>query len=145
MSLLAEFSVGSVEELEQFAPKIIELCQNEPIWVFEGAMGAGKTTLIKTIAKVWGIADEVSSPTFSIVNHYHKGNQSFYHFDFYRLNSEQEAYDIGYEEYFYEKNAYSWIEWASKIPNLLPKKFVQIELAILGVSVRSVKISLIGN
>ncbi|MDX1905060.1 MAG: tRNA (adenosine(37)-N6)-threonylcarbamoyltransferase complex ATPase subunit type 1 TsaE [Thermonemataceae bacterium] len=143
MSLLQEFLAENVNDLEKIASEIIALCGNQPIWVFEGTMGAGKTTLIKAIAKMWGIEDEVSSPTFSIVNHYQKENKNFYHFDFYRLNSEQEAFDIGYEEYFYEKNAYCWIEWASKIPNLLPLKYVQIEISALPNLSRSIKVSLI--
>jgi len=119
-------------ELPEVAKEIIEICKNYAIWVFEGAMGAGKTTLIKAICKHLGVTDEVQSPTFAIVNEYKSSDKTIYHFDFYRLKSEQEAYDIGYEEYFYAQNAYCFVEWASKIKNLLPDRYVEIAIEVLG-------------
>lgn len=119
-------------QLPEVAKKIVEICKNYAIWIFEGDMGAGKTTLIKEICKVLEVTDEVQSPTFAIVNQYESPERTIYHFDFYRLKSEQEAYDIGYEEYFYAPNTYCFLEWASKVINLLPKQYVQIEIAVLG-------------
>jgi len=119
-------------ELPEVAKEVIEICKNYAIWVFEGAMGAGKTTLIKEICKVLEVIDEVQSPTFAIVNQYESPQKTIYHFDFYRLKSEQEAYDIGYEEYFYAQNAYCFVEWASKIKNLLPDRYVEIAIEVLG-------------
>jgi len=98
------------------------------VLLFKGSMGAGKTTFIKTICKVLDIEDEVSSPTFSIVNEYHspvKG--AVFHFDFYRLEDEEEAYDLGYEEYLFSGQI-CLVEWPEKISNLLPQNFGLIEI-----------------
>ncbi len=93
-------------------------------------MGAGKTTLIKAIAAHFGIHDTVSSPSFSIVNEY-QGEQGevFYHFDFYRIKEQEEAIEIGVDEYFYS-GKYCWVEWAEKIPDYLPEDFYLIDLSI---------------
>jgi tRNA threonylcarbamoyladenosine biosynthesis protein TsaE len=93
-------------------------------------MGAGKTTLIKSLAKALQVADSVSSPTFGIVNEYQtQAKGLLYHFDFYRLDDPMEALDIGIEEYFYSGN-YCWLEWAEKIAPFLPERFFHIELAL---------------
>jgi tRNA threonylcarbamoyladenosine biosynthesis protein TsaE len=93
-------------------------------------MGAGKTTLIKSLAKALQVADSVSSPTFGIVNEYQtQAKDLLYHFDFYRLDDPMEALDIGIEEYFYSGN-YCWLEWAEKITPFLPEQFFHIELAL---------------
>lgn len=92
-------------------------------------MGAGKTTLIKSLCKALGSNDNITSPTFSIVNEY-AGPNKIYHFDFYRLKNQTEALDIGCEEYFYSGN-YCFIEWPEKIPDLLPPHFVRVNIAVL--------------
>lgn len=121
----------SLEEIQDIAKKIVGFCQEEKIWVFKGDLGAGKTTLIKSIAKEVGIEDRVSSPTFSLVNEYWNDNEEvFYHFDFYRVEDPSEVLEIGVEEYFYSSN-YCWIEWAEKIPGFLPLDFMLIEIEIL--------------
>ena len=118
----------SLNEIDAAAKKLIEVAENEKIWVFKGEMGAGKTTLIKALASVFGIIDQVSSPTFGIVNHYeNEAKEEFYHFDFYRLDNPEEALDIGIEEYFYAGN-YCWMEWAERIAPFLPDKFFLIEI-----------------
>lgn len=115
-------------ELNLAAQKLIEAAGEEKIWIFQGEMGAGKTTLIKEIARSYGIIDQVSSPTFSIVNEYdNKAMETFYHFDFYRLDDPTEALDIGIEEYFYSGN-YCWLEWAEKIASFVPDKFLLIRI-----------------
>jgi tRNA threonylcarbamoyladenosine biosynthesis protein TsaE len=89
-------------------------------------MGMGKTTLIKELAKQLGVTDLTSSPTFSLVNEYLSENgERIYHFDFYRIESEEEAYDIGLEEYF-DDTSWCFIEWPSSIENLVPLKSVKI-------------------
>jgi tRNA threonylcarbamoyladenosine biosynthesis protein TsaE len=90
-------------------------------------MGTGKTTLIKEIAKQLGVNDVLSSPTFSIVNEYKLNEEKLFHFDFYRIENEEEAYDIGIEEYFYS-GLWNLIEWPEKIENLLPEKSTKIKL-----------------
>ena len=116
----------NLSELDEVAEKIIKFADNFTIWTFEGEMGAGKTTLIKAIGKSLGVLDTIQSPTFSIVNEYHTLNEdTIYHFDFYRLKDEIEAMDLGYEEYFYDQS-YCFIEWPSKIPSLIPSKYLEI-------------------
>lgn len=99
------------------------------IMLFNGEMGAGKTTLIKAICNYLGVDDTVSSPTFSLVNEYEGHNSIIYHFDFYRINSEDEAYAIGFEEYEYNGD-YLFIEWGERISNLLPNEIHNINITI---------------
>ena len=109
---------------------MIQESADQKVWIFKGEMGAGKTTLIKSLAKALEVADSVSSPTFGIVNEYHTHAKGLlYHFDFYRLDDPMEALDIGIEEYFYSGN-YCWLEWAEKIAPFLPERFFHIELAL---------------
>jgi len=100
------------------------------VWLFYGAMGCGKTTLIKDLTKALGVKDRVSSPTFSLVNEYlsDKGN-ILYHFDFYRIKKEEEALDIGIDDYFYADN-YCFVEWPEKIENLVPLNAVAIYITV---------------
>ena len=98
---------------------IIEKGLDYKIWIFDGEMGAGKTTLIKSICKNLGVIDEVSSPTFSIVNEYKTvDGKTVYHFDFYRIKSIEEVYDMGVEDYFNSGNI-CLIEWPEKIKEIL--------------------------
>ncbi|MFN3999207.1 tRNA (adenosine(37)-N6)-threonylcarbamoyltransferase complex ATPase subunit type 1 TsaE [Algoriphagus sp.] len=119
-----------LEQIEDAALQIIAFAGDEKIWVFQGQMGAGKTTLIKALSKKMEVLDQVSSPTFGIVNEYdRKSGLKIYHFDFYRLDQPAEALDIGIEEYFYSGN-YCWIEWAEKIEAYLPDEFLLIKITI---------------
>lgn len=93
-------------------------------------MGAGKTTLIKSLCESLGTTEPVTSPTFSIVNEYTGTKSRIYHFDFYRLKNQTEALDLGYEEYFYS-DAYCFIEWPEKIPDLLPAQYININIKAL--------------
>lgn len=109
----------SLLDLNQIAKDIVKNSKHK-ILLFHGEMGVGKTTLIKEICKELGTDDITSSPTFSIVNEYKTSNNDpIYHFDFYRVNNEEEAYNIGVEDYFYT-DAWCLIEWPSIIKNLLP-------------------------
>jgi len=109
----------SLLNLNQIAKDIIKNSKHK-VLLFHGEMGVGKTTLIKEICKELGTDDITSSPTFSIVNEYITSNgDTIYHFDFYRLNNEEEAYNIGVEDYFHT-DAWCFIEWPSIIKNLLP-------------------------
>ena len=95
--------------------------------LFYGDMGVGKTTLIKEIAKQLGVKEVINSPTFSLVNEYEIKDDKVYHFDFYRINNEEEAMDIGIEEYFFS-SYWNLIEWPQNVNNLLPANSTKIEL-----------------
>lgn len=112
------------------AQKLLQFHAGKKHFAFEGEMGAGKTTFIKEICKALGSKENITSPTFSIVNHYYTSSgKPIYHFDFYRIKNEQEAYDMGYEEYFNE-DAYCLIEWPEKIKNLLPGDIILVKIDI---------------
>mgnify|MGYP003608074978 FL=1 len=118
-----------LDEINQVAQKIIAQKPHKVV-LFHGEMGAGKTTLIKAISKALGVANATSSPTFSLVNEYEADNGDLvYHFDVYRLNSEAEAYDMGIDEYLYS-GEWCFIEWAEKIPSLIPSEHSTVTLKI---------------
>ena len=120
----------SLDEINDVAKQIVEQNPNKVI-LFHGEMGVGKTTLIKALAKELGVNEATSSPTFSLVNEYQTTtNQIVYHFDFYRLNDEVEALDMGADEYLYSDN-WCFIEWAEKIPNLIPDLHSVISISVL--------------
>ncbi|WP_259069067.1 tRNA (adenosine(37)-N6)-threonylcarbamoyltransferase complex ATPase subunit type 1 TsaE [Mucilaginibacter sp. X4EP1] len=127
----------STAQLPSAAAEIVSFSANERIFLFYGDMGAGKTTLIKTLCECLGTTETVTSPTFSIVNEYIGAKNRIFHFDFYRLKNESEALDMGYEEYFYS-DAYCFIEWPEKIPNLLPDHYVKIQISVTGSSSRQI-------
>ena len=130
----------SLDEINDVAKKILEQNLNKVI-LFYGEMGVGKTTFIKALAKEIGVYEATSSPTFSLVNEYQTSNfQVIYHFDFYRLNSEIEALDMGIDEYLYSGN-WCFIEWAEKIPNLFPESHSVISISLHSDGRRSLKLS----
>lgn len=124
---MTSISIQSITELPSVAEKLLAFANGEKFFIFEGEMAAGKTTFIKTLCTALGVNDVVSSPTFSIVNEYELPSGLIYHFDFYRLKNIQEAYDIGYEEYFYS-GSYCFIEWPSKVEELLPDEYIKIQI-----------------
>ena len=122
--------IFSLDEINKVAQQILEKNPHKVI-LFHGEMGVGKTTLIKALAAALGVSGATSSPTFSLVNEYQTtNNQLVYHFDFYRLNKETEAMDMGADEYFYSGN-WCFIEWAEKIPNLVPESHSVIQISLL--------------
>ena len=128
--------IFSLDEINEVAKQIIAQNPNKVI-LFHGEMGVGKTTLIKALAKNLGVIGATSSPTFSLVNEYQTvTNQIVYHFDFYRLKIETEALDMGADEYFYSGN-WCFIEWADKIPNLIPDLHSIINIHLLSDGKRS--------
>lgn len=129
----------SLEDIPVVAKQLIAAAPYKTM-LFYGEMGAGKTTLIKEIVKQLGVEEVANSPTFSIVNEYlsQKG-ETIYHFDFYRIEDEEEAYDIGIEEYFYS-NHWSLIEWPEKVENLLPLESVSVYLTLNKDNTRNIQI-----
>ena len=121
----------NLEQLNSIAKQILDYTSTHKKFAFYGEMGVGKTTLIKALSLQIGVTEIVSSPTFSIVNEYQADESTkIYHFDFYRIEDEKEAYDMGYEEYFFS-NAYCFIEWPEKIPNLIEEDMVQIKMSVV--------------
>ena len=122
----------NLEQLNSIAKQILDYTSTHKKFAFYGEMGVGKSTLIKALSLKLGVTDIVSSPTFSVVNEYQADESTkIYHFDFYRIEDEKEAYDMGYEEYFFS-NAYCFIEWPEKIPNLIEEDMVQIKMSVEG-------------
>ncbi|MDR6968078.1 tRNA threonylcarbamoyladenosine biosynthesis protein TsaE [Flavobacterium arsenatis] len=121
----------SLEQIHQIAQEVLK--QNpEKVILFNGDMGVGKTTFIKALSKALGVKDATSSPTFSLVNEYEAENGKLvYHFDVYRLKNEAEAYDMGIDEYLYS-GEWCFIEWAEKIPSLIPQQHSVINIKLLG-------------
>ncbi|AMD84900.1 tRNA threonylcarbamoyladenosine biosynthesis protein TsaE [Capnocytophaga haemolytica] len=113
----------------------------ERVIVFRGEMGAGKTTLIKALVKAMGSSDTVSSPTFALVNPYMSEEGTIYHFDFYRIKKEEEAFDIGFEEYLYSGD-WCFIEWAERVPSYLPEKYIAIDIEVIDANTRRLKVKL---
>lgn len=130
----------SLADLDKAASEIITFAANQKTFLFYGDMGAGKTTLIRSLCKQLGTSDNVASPTFSIVNEYKTTKESIYHFDFYRLKTQTEALDMGFEEYLYSGN-YCFIEWPEKIPDLLPLHYISIKISVESNNERQIIVS----
>lgn len=116
----------NLKDLPEIAKKVLTNVPNK-ILLFYGEMGVGKTTLIKEISKQLGVKGIINSPTFSIVNEYEIKDDIIYHFDFYRIKNEEEAMDIGVEDYFFSSH-WNLIEWPQNISNLIPTNSSKIEL-----------------
>lgn len=126
-----EKHIIEIENLESYsaaAREFISKMRERRIFAFYGNMGAGKTTFIKAVCQEMGVQDAINSPTFAIVNEYEDANSdTIYHFDFYRIKSIAEVYNMGYEEYLYS-NAYCFIEWPELIEELLPEETVKVTI-----------------
>ena len=128
MSMKAQ--AKSLEDLNKIAVQLLVNYPESRIFAFVGKMGAGKTTFIQRICAELGVIDQMSSPTFSIVNEYlGNGNSQIYHFDMYRLEKEEEAFDMGFEEYLASGN-YCFIEWPDKVSSFLPKDLVVVRINV---------------
>ncbi|WP_339916583.1 tRNA (adenosine(37)-N6)-threonylcarbamoyltransferase complex ATPase subunit type 1 TsaE [Yeosuana marina] len=120
-----QYTLNSIHEVA----KQIITCLNSKIIIIYGDMGAGKTTLIKALVKALGSDDEVSSPTFSIVNEYTMKDDTIFHFDLYRIKDLEEAYNFGIEDYIFSKH---WviIEWPEIVESVLPDEIDRIDLTL---------------
>ena len=127
-----EIRFTDIDELVQVSQQLLQACGEKRVLAFYGEMGAGKTTLIKTICKILGVTGTTSSPTFSLVNEYQTATgETLYHFDFYRLKKSAEAFDIGFSEYTSSGN-WCFIEWPEMIEDLLPDDVLKIRLLVSG-------------
>lgn len=114
----------NTEKIQDVVNYLLLTYSEIPIWTFEGNLGAGKTTLIKLLAKELGLQDDVSSPTFNYVNEY---DGKIYHFDGYRLEHIEQVLQFGFEEYF-DSGKKCWIEWPQVFEPLLPRPYLRIEI-----------------
>lgn len=124
-------TIASLDDLPRAAREFLPLLEGHTIFALYGGMGAGKTTLVNAICRLLGVTDPTGSPTFAIVNEYAlpEPGRSIYHFDFYRIKSLAEVYDIGYDEYFYSGNV-CLIEWPELIEPLLPDNTVKVDIQV---------------
>jgi len=126
----AEYIAQSEADLASIAKRMLLGFGSKKVILFYGEMGVGKTTLIKILCQQLGVEEPTNSPTFSIVNEYLSNQKkTIYHFDFYRIEKEEEVFDMGYEDYFYN-NSFCFIEWPEKIPNLLPQDAVRVKITL---------------
>lgn len=122
--------INSLDDLEFAAKELIAEFKNDRVFAFYGKMGAGKTTFIQAICRELGSEDNVTSPTFALINEYNTDDlESIFHFDFYRIKDIEEAYDLGYEDYLYS-GSYCLIEWPEMIESLLPEKMVEVKIEV---------------
>ncbi len=136
-----QLDVPALADLPEASRQIIHFAQGYDVWLFTGEMGTGKTTLIRHIGQSLGVEDNICSPSFSIVNEYADPEGTLlYHFDFYRIKDESEAWDIGVEEYFDSGNR-CFVEWPEKIPNLWPERYVKVQIHMSGNGHRTIHIS----
>lgn len=132
--------IFSLDQIQEVAEQILA-SNPKKIILFNGEMGVGKTTLIKQLCKSLGVESATSSPTFSLVNEYSTSNNEIvYHFDFYRLNKETEALDMGVDDYLYSGN-WCFIEWSEKIASLLPEETSTITIELLPDGKRELKLA----
>lgn len=124
---MKEFTIHHLDEIREVARRFLDAMDNRTVFAFRGTMGVGKTTFIKALCEKLGVQDVINSPTFAIVNEYGPTDDGrlIYHFDFYRINKPEEAYDFGYEDYIYS-DALCFIEWPEKIEELLPPDTVNV-------------------
>ncbi len=127
-NIALKFCAKQLSDLDSISHELLRAYPEARLFAFFGMMGVGKTTFIKVLCKNLGVVETVSSPGFSIVNHYTTQEaESIYHFDFYRIERLEEIYDLGYEHYFYS-GSYCFIEWPVKLGALLPEDCVRVDI-----------------
>ena len=138
---IMEIKIQSLDQIHEAARRFVEAMGDNTVFAFYGKMGAGKTTFIKAVCEELGVSDVITSPTFAIVNEYRSeiAGELIYHFDFYRINRLEEAYDFGYEEYFYSGDL-CLVEWPEKIEELLPEEVMTVRIAVGGDEERTIEI-----
>ncbi len=126
---MEQIRIDSLESIQEAARQFVAAMGDNTVFAFYGKMGAGKTTFIKAICQELGVTDNITSPTFAIVNEYRSdiAGELIYHFDFYRIKKLEEVYDMGYEDYFYS-GAICFIEWPELIEDLLPGNTVKVSI-----------------
>ena len=125
---MKKIHIDSEDRLDEVAEALLDSLEGRTVVALRGEMGAGKTTLVRALAEHLGVEDQVTSPTFALVNQYEGANgERLFHFDFYRIDDEREAFDLGYEEYFYSGEL-CLVEWPEKIEQLLPDDAMTVRI-----------------
>ena len=123
-----KIEIKDLKEIRSAAREFLHEMGEDKVFAFYGSMGAGKTTFIKALCEEMGVTETVTSSTFAIINEYRdKGGKPIYHFDFYRIHKLEEAFDFGYEDYFYSGNL-CFIEWPELVESVLPANTVKITI-----------------
>ena len=139
---MIRINIPDLASIDDAARELIDILPDRKVFAFYGEMGAGKTTLIKAICRVLKVTDVTSSPSFGLIYEYRtRGNYSVFHFDFYRIEHMEEAYDIGFEEYI-DSGQYCFIEWPDKVVSLLPPETVNVNLHIAGNNKRTMEVEI---
>ncbi|MBN2806514.1 MAG: tRNA (adenosine(37)-N6)-threonylcarbamoyltransferase complex ATPase subunit type 1 TsaE [Prolixibacteraceae bacterium] len=134
--------IATLHDLETAAQTFMNMMGTYKVFAFYGEMGAGKTTFIKQVCRLMGVEENITSPTFSIVNEYiASGGNSIYHFDCYRLKNLEEAYNIGAEEYLYSGN-YCFIEWPERMEELLPESAIAVKIEVQAKNHRIISVNI---
>ena len=137
---MKKFIIHSVEELPGISEHIIELLNSSKVVLFQGDLGAGKTLLVKNICLKMDVTDTVNSPTFSLVNEYTtRQGKTIYHIDLYRIDTEEELLDIGFEEYLFSPH-FCFIEWPEKAGSLIPDGFTKVQINKISETAREITI-----
>lgn len=137
---MKQLHIESEEQLHEVAEELLASLDGRTVVALRGEMGAGKTTLVRAVAEELGALDQVTSPTFALVNQYEGGaGERIFHFDFYRIEDEREAFDLGYEEYFYSGDL-CFVEWPEKIEALMPDSVMEVTITVLGPTERHFEI-----
>ena len=132
----------SLNDIAEAAKEFIAQMGDETVYAFNGEMGAGKTTFINALCKALGVEDDTTnSPSFSIINEYRSDTTAelIYHFDLYRLESLEEAFDIGVEDYF-DSGALCFLEWPERIDDILPGDTVKVNIIVNDDDTRTITI-----
>lgn len=137
---MKRIQIDSEEQLKEVAEALLEALDGRTVVALRGEMGAGKTTLIRSVAEALGAEDQVTSPTFALVNQYEGANgERIFHFDFYRIERPEEAFDMGYEEYFYS-DGLCLVEWPEKVEELLPDEVMKVTITPTSPTKRTITI-----
>lgn len=124
-----KLEINNLNEIESVAKQFLVATEGKRHFAFYGSMGAGKTTFIKAVCEQLGTTDTVSSPSFAIINEYNSNSGKIFHFDFYRIKNLEEAYNLGYEDYFFGDD-YCFVEWPVKIEELMPEHFTIVKVSV---------------
>lgn len=126
---MTQFTCRTEEDLLPAAEKLLVSYPDSRVFAFYGKMGAGKTTFIKAVCRELGVEDLVQSPSFAIIHEYKSNAGSLFHFDFYRIKTTEEVFDLGYEDYFFS-GSYCFIEWPGFIEELLPDDVIRVTIEV---------------